>query len=233
MAIRVIQSRARRSGGAVHSSPAITGGVRCSFFLRWSDSAGSRNADVGEVVSVPLRGQSRSVLAFAVVSTLVGVQAASTTLDADAILEEPADARDDKHLVRLIIPTHNRAAQMEVAVRSVLESPLISSPRQVIVVPDDSHDHTPDVVRRLGGYTSRARVIPSPVVAMQAGVGKLGHRVRELPRRRRRGGSPATSGCSLRRWTRIPTPDSHTARRSAPPRRTSHLSTPHSRRCRW
>ena len=56
----------------------------------------------------------------------------------------------------VVIPTHNRAAQMEVAVRSVLESPLISSPHQVIVVDDDSHDHTPDVVRRLG-----VRYVPS------------------------------------------------------------------------
>jgi hypothetical protein len=89
-------------------------------------------------------------LVLSVVIGLLGSPAAVAKVDVDASSPEVVDDGHDKHRVSVVIPTHNRADQLEVAVRSVLDSPLISSPSQVIVVDDDSNDHTPDVVRRLG-----------------------------------------------------------------------------------
>lgn len=48
----------------------------------------------------------------------------------------------------MVITTHDRAHELDVAIGSVVRSPLIESPEQVIVVDDDSHDRTPDVARR-------------------------------------------------------------------------------------
>src|SRR4051794_33190338 len=62
------------------------------------------------------------------------------------------------HGVSVVIPTHDRAAWLEVALKSVMSSPLISSPAQVIVVDDDSHDETPEVVRRWGARHVRVAV---------------------------------------------------------------------------
>jgi glycosyltransferase involved in cell wall biosynthesis len=91
-----------------------------------------------------------AALVLAVVAALVGLPGVDLTPDADAAVVDTVDVRHDHHRVSVVIPTHNRAAQLEVALRSVLESPLISSPHQVIVVDDDSRDRTPEVVRRLG-----------------------------------------------------------------------------------
>ena len=50
----------------------------------------------------------------------------------------------------VVIPTHNRVALLGGAIRSVLASPLIRSPQDVIVVDDQSDDQTPAVARELG-----------------------------------------------------------------------------------
>src|SRR5262249_59370281 len=47
----------------------------------------------------------------------------------------------------VVIPTRNRAACLGVAIASVLASPLITDPRQIVVVDDDSSDDTPLVAR--------------------------------------------------------------------------------------
>src|SRR5262245_59911492 len=47
----------------------------------------------------------------------------------------------------VVIPTRNRAACLAVAIASVLASPLISDPHQIVVVDDDSSDDTPIVAR--------------------------------------------------------------------------------------
>jgi glycosyltransferase involved in cell wall biosynthesis len=52
--------------------------------------------------------------------------------------------------ITVIIPAHNRASLLDVTLRSVLESRLIRSPQQVIVVDDDSLDETGDVARQHG-----------------------------------------------------------------------------------
>jgi glycosyltransferase involved in cell wall biosynthesis len=91
-----------------------------------------------------------------VVAALIGLPAAGTTVDGDDDGASIVDVRDDEHRISVVIPTHNRAEQLEVAVRSVLTSPLIASPNQVIVVDDDSRDHTAVVARRLG-----VRYVPS------------------------------------------------------------------------
>jgi glycosyltransferase involved in cell wall biosynthesis len=49
-----------------------------------------------------------------------------------------------------VITTHDRAHLLDNAIRSVLSSPLIPSPTQVIVVDDDSTDATPEVVQSWG-----------------------------------------------------------------------------------
>jgi glycosyltransferase involved in cell wall biosynthesis len=53
-------------------------------------------------------------------------------------------------LISVVIPTHDRADLLRGAIESVKASPLIQSPRQIVVVDDDSHDHTCDVARQLG-----------------------------------------------------------------------------------
>jgi len=50
----------------------------------------------------------------------------------------------------VVIPTRDRARLVDVAINSVLASPLIDQPTQIIVVDDDSHDDTASVVRRRG-----------------------------------------------------------------------------------
>jgi glycosyltransferase involved in cell wall biosynthesis len=47
--------------------------------------------------------------------------------------------------ISVVIPAHNQAQQLDVAIASIHESPLINTPSQVIVVDDDSHDQTEDV----------------------------------------------------------------------------------------
>jgi glycosyltransferase involved in cell wall biosynthesis len=89
-------------------------------------------------------------LVLSVVIGLLGFPAASAKGDVDGTTADLVDDSHEKHRVSVVIPTHNRADQLEIAVRSVLESPLISSPSQVIVVDDDSQDHTSDVAHRLG-----------------------------------------------------------------------------------
>lgn len=53
-------------------------------------------------------------------------------------------------ILSVVIPTHNRAALLAGAISSVLRSPLISSPSQVIVVADDCTDGTSDVAAEYG-----------------------------------------------------------------------------------
>jgi glycosyltransferase involved in cell wall biosynthesis len=53
-------------------------------------------------------------------------------------------------LISVVIPTHNRASMVGVAIASVLQSPLIGSAEQIIVVDDDSEDETEQVVRPFG-----------------------------------------------------------------------------------
>jgi glycosyltransferase involved in cell wall biosynthesis len=53
-------------------------------------------------------------------------------------------------LISVIIPTHDRAGLLRQAIESVLASPLVVSPEQVVVVDDDSHDETSEVVRQCG-----------------------------------------------------------------------------------
>jgi glycosyltransferase involved in cell wall biosynthesis len=90
-----------------------------------------------------------AALVFGVVATLAGSPAASAVADPDVVIDI-TDDRHDHHRVSVVIPTHNRAEQLEVAVCSVLASSLISSPEQVLVVDDDSHDNTSEIVHRLG-----------------------------------------------------------------------------------
>jgi glycosyltransferase involved in cell wall biosynthesis len=52
--------------------------------------------------------------------------------------------------ISVVITTQDRATLLRKAIESVLPSPLISSPEQVIVVDDDSHDETEDVARQFG-----------------------------------------------------------------------------------
>src|SRR5579859_2323363 len=52
--------------------------------------------------------------------------------------------------ISVVIPTHDRASLLGGAIESVLSSPLIVSPEQIIVVDDDSHDQTRDVASRYG-----------------------------------------------------------------------------------
>lgn len=59
----------------------------------------------------------------------------------------PAPVLEHRSQISVIIPTHNRAELLRVAIASVLASPLIETPCQIIVVDDDSHDHTQDVAR--------------------------------------------------------------------------------------
>jgi glycosyltransferase involved in cell wall biosynthesis len=54
------------------------------------------------------------------------------------------------NLISVVIPTRNEAKMLAVAIASVLRSPLIGSPEQIIVVDDDSEDGTEQVVRSFG-----------------------------------------------------------------------------------
>lgn len=68
-------------------------------------------------------------------------------------------------LLTVVIPTHNRAALLHEALRSVLASPLIESPTQIVVVDDSSTDstaavassHNVDYLRISGGSPSASR----------------------------------------------------------------------------
>src|SRR5689334_6523083 len=51
-------------------------------------------------------------------------------------------------LLTVVIPTHNRADMLDQAITSVLCSPLIQTGEQVIVVDDDSNDHTRAIAER-------------------------------------------------------------------------------------
>ena len=53
-------------------------------------------------------------------------------------------------LISVVIPTRDRARSLRQAIESVLTSPLVLSPEQVVVVDDDSHDQTGEVARQLG-----------------------------------------------------------------------------------
>jgi glycosyltransferase involved in cell wall biosynthesis len=52
--------------------------------------------------------------------------------------------------IAIVIPTHNRSGLLDQAITSVLKSPLISSPQQIIVVDDDSQDETAATARNRG-----------------------------------------------------------------------------------
>ena len=52
--------------------------------------------------------------------------------------------------ISVVIPTHNRSSLLSVAIASILRSPLIVSPEQIIVVHDNSDDQTEEVARRYG-----------------------------------------------------------------------------------
>ena len=104
----------------------------------------------GRALLARLRGRLLPALVLSVLAVLTGLRTTTTWVDADDVVVSSVDARDDEHRVTVVVPTYNRAAQLEVAIRSVLASPLITSPDQVIVVDDDSQDDTPEVVRRLG-----------------------------------------------------------------------------------
>ena len=67
-------------------------------------------------------------------------------------------------LVTVVIPTRNRAELLRVAIDSVLSSPLITTPDQVIVVDDDSSDGTAQVVAAAGVRYLRVKLGgPAPV----------------------------------------------------------------------
>jgi glycosyltransferase involved in cell wall biosynthesis len=55
-----------------------------------------------------------------------------------------------REILSVVIPTHNRAGLLRGAIASVLRSPLISSPRQIIVVADDCSDGTGEVAAEYG-----------------------------------------------------------------------------------
>ena len=55
-------------------------------------------------------------------------------------------ARSVAQKLTVVIPTRNRAAFLSIAIASVLASPLIHDPHQIIVVDDDSSDSTAQVV---------------------------------------------------------------------------------------
>jgi glycosyltransferase involved in cell wall biosynthesis len=52
--------------------------------------------------------------------------------------------------ISVIITTQDRAGLLDVAIASVLRSPFITSPDQIVVVDDDSHDRTEEVARQRG-----------------------------------------------------------------------------------
>ena len=52
--------------------------------------------------------------------------------------------------ISVVIPTRDRARLVDVAITSVLASPLIATPRQITVIDDDSHDDTQMVALKHG-----------------------------------------------------------------------------------
>jgi glycosyltransferase involved in cell wall biosynthesis len=52
--------------------------------------------------------------------------------------------------ISVVIPTRDRASLLDIAIGSVLSSPLVTSPEQVVIVDDDSHDETAEVARQRG-----------------------------------------------------------------------------------
>ena len=64
---------------------------------------------------------------------------------------------DERAQVSVVIPTHNRAPLLEQAIRSVIQSELIATPDQIIVVDDASSDHTPEVAAGYGVRYLRVR----------------------------------------------------------------------------
>jgi glycosyltransferase involved in cell wall biosynthesis len=53
-------------------------------------------------------------------------------------------------LISVVIPTRNRAIMVRQAIESVLASPLIGAPAQIVLVDDDSHDETGEQARLYG-----------------------------------------------------------------------------------
>jgi glycosyltransferase involved in cell wall biosynthesis len=52
--------------------------------------------------------------------------------------------------ITIIIPAHNQARMLDVAIASILESPLVAQAEQIMVVDDDSHDQTDEVAQQRG-----------------------------------------------------------------------------------
>lgn len=80
-----------------------------------------------------------------------------TSLDADfkadlnaASASPPNSGNPVDENLSVVIPTHNRAGLLRGAISSVLRSPLISSPSQIIVVADNCSDGTSDVAAEYG-----------------------------------------------------------------------------------
>jgi glycosyltransferase involved in cell wall biosynthesis len=105
---------------------------------------------VGDAV----RAWKLAVLAFAILVGILAAQCGAAAAAPDNADNADIDSVDTEAgydgRISVVIPTHDRASQLEGAIASVLASPLILSPAQVIVVDDDSHDRTPQLVRRLG-----------------------------------------------------------------------------------
>jgi glycosyltransferase involved in cell wall biosynthesis len=72
------------------------------------------------------------------------------------VFETPIRRRLARQLT-VVIPTRNRAAQLAVAVASVLASPLVTHPQQVVVVDDDSTDTTSQVAADFDASYVRVR----------------------------------------------------------------------------
>jgi glycosyltransferase involved in cell wall biosynthesis len=73
-----------------------------------------------------------------------------------------------RHVISVVIPTHNRARWLAGAIESTLKSPLIE-PNRVIVVDDDSQDDTEEVARSYG-VTYLRGVFKGPSGARNAGL---------------------------------------------------------------
>jgi glycosyltransferase involved in cell wall biosynthesis len=114
-----------------------------------------------------LRTRLLAGVVFAVIAALIGfpdggASADADTVTTDTVTTDTVDVRQVPHRVSVVIPTHNRATELETALVSVLDSPLITSPDQIIVVDDDSQDRTPDVVQQFGvRYVTVARHSPA------------------------------------------------------------------------
>ena len=89
-----------------------------------------------------------------------------TAVPQDASARSTAPGRG---LISVVIPTHDRAELLQGAIESVKASPLIASPRQIVVVDDDSCDHTSEVAQQLG-VTYVPVVCHSPAGSRNAGL---------------------------------------------------------------